>query len=396
MGTGQKCTTMESSTTEFEIIQDGPLAQLSLEERAIVLRQSNTQVGDVGYFALYRYATILDYALMFLGVVAACIGLKTKQVDEPEANVYSCSPIHSPITFDQMGPVMLMNSKGKLTKTLYTSSILYCIALTCTEIKAIVVFISTFICTFSWMFTGERITKQIREQYLRAIMRQNIAYFDKLGAGEVTTRITNDTALIQEGISEKAAVCCTAIATFFSAFIIAFIKNWKLALVLSSTIPFLCVTLGTVSTYLRKFANAALDHYSSGGALAEEVFSSIRTAQAFGTQEMISAMYYGHLRLAYKEGKKKSIALGLMGAIIWFVLYSAYALAFWEGARMVIQGELTAGIVVNVFFAVVMGSMSMSQIAPNITSFTTAAGAGKKIFETIDRKTTIDSMADEG
>lgn len=51
-------------------------------------------------------------------------------------------------------------------------------------------------------------------------MRQNIGFFDKLGAGEVTTRITADTNLIQDGISEKVGLTLMAIATFISAFVI--------------------------------------------------------------------------------------------------------------------------------------------------------------------------------
>src|SRR6266498_4861586 len=71
---------------------------------------------------------------------------------------------------------------------------------------AIIVFFSTYIYMAAWVYTGERLTRQIRERYLRAVLRQNIAYFDKLGAGEVTTRITSDTHLIQDGISEKVAI----------------------------------------------------------------------------------------------------------------------------------------------------------------------------------------------
>jgi ATP-binding cassette subfamily B (MDR/TAP) protein 1 len=56
------------------------------------------------------------------------------------------------------------------------------------------------------IYMTNRITRKIREQYLRAVLRQNIAYFDNLGAGEVTTRITNDTHLIQDGISEKVSM----------------------------------------------------------------------------------------------------------------------------------------------------------------------------------------------
>lgn len=67
---------------------------------------------------------------------------------------------------------------------------------------------------------GEHITAKIREEFLQSCLRQNIAFFDKLGAGEVTTRITADTNLIQEGISEKMSLTLTAVATFLSAFVI--------------------------------------------------------------------------------------------------------------------------------------------------------------------------------
>ena len=71
---------------------------------------------------------------------------------------------------------------------------------------AIIVFVTTYVYMAAWVYTGERLTRQIRERYLRAILRQNIAYFDKIGAGEITTRITSDTHLIQDGISEKVAM----------------------------------------------------------------------------------------------------------------------------------------------------------------------------------------------
>ena len=97
-------------------------------------------------------------------------------------------------------------------------------------------FFTVYYSTVAFIYTGEHISAKIREQYLAAILRQNIGFFDKLGAGEVTTRITADTNLIQEGISEKIALTLTSITTFITAFVIGFIKSWKLTLILMSTI----------------------------------------------------------------------------------------------------------------------------------------------------------------
>lgn len=68
--------------------------------------------------------------------------------------------------------------------------------------------------------TGEHISGKIREKYLEACMRQNIGFFDKLGAGEITTRITADTNLVQDGMSEKVGLTLAAVATFITAFVI--------------------------------------------------------------------------------------------------------------------------------------------------------------------------------
>lgn len=69
-------------------------------------------------------------------------------------------------------------------------------------------FVVTYAYMYIWVYTGEVISKRIRERYLKAVMRQDIAFFDQLGAGEVATRIQTDTHLVQQGISEKVARKC--------------------------------------------------------------------------------------------------------------------------------------------------------------------------------------------
>lgn len=212
---------------------------------------------------------------------------------------------------------------------------------------AIGVFGATYLYTSAFIISGENVTKRIREEYLRAILRQNIAYFDKLGAGEVTTRITSDMNLIQDGISQKVGLTLSAGATFVSAFVIAFIRDWKLTLILSSIVPAMLLSTGFVSRFTEKFTKQSLSYYSDGGTLAEEVISSIRVTQSFGTQEKIAALYDTHLAKSEQSGFKKSLSLGLMLGSVFFVMYCAYALAFWEGSRLLLRGEITTGKVVS-------------------------------------------------
>ncbi len=170
------------------------------------------------------------------------------------------------------------------------------------------------------MYTGERIAQKVRERYLEAILGQNIGYFDKIGAGEVTTRITADTNLIQDAISQKVGLTLQSVSTFITAFVIGFILYWKLTLILSCTVVAITLDFGLGSVFLVKWSQLALNAYALGGTVAEEVFSSVRNAVAFGTQDKLAKQYGTHTTEAEKWGIKSKLALAVMiGGMFMFV-----------------------------------------------------------------------------
>lgn len=127
-------------------------------------------------------------------------------------------------------------------------------------------FVSTYMYMYTWVYTSEANGRRIRERYLQAVLRQEIAYFDDVGAGEVATRIQTDTRksyrfqrsnssyfeiidLVQLGISEKVTVSVSCISSFFVGFILAYARSWRLALALSSMI--VCITI--IGAAMKKF-----------------------------------------------------------------------------------------------------------------------------------------------
>jgi ATP-binding cassette subfamily B (MDR/TAP) protein 1 len=135
-------------------------------------------------------------------------------------------------------------------------------------------FVCTFIYMYTWVYTGEAASKRIRERYLKAILRQDIAFFDKVGPGEVTTRIQTDTRtwfllpiphrdidsrhcihpdLVHQGISEKVAVAVSFFAAFFTGFVLAYSKNWRLALAMTSILPCISLSLGVTNKFVSKY-----------------------------------------------------------------------------------------------------------------------------------------------
>ena len=257
-------------------------------------------------------------------------------------------------------------------------------------------FVTIYICTVGFIYTGEHITGKIREQYLAAILRQNIAFFDKLGAGEITTRITADTNLVQDGISEKIALTLTAMATFVTAFVIAFIKYWKLTLILSSTVFAIVLVMGTGSTFIIKYNKQSLESYALGGTVAEEVISSIRNATAFSTQDKLARQYDAHLVEAEKWGLKLKVGLAVMISAMMGIIYLNYALSFWMGSRFIVDDQMTLSEVLTIMLAIMIGAFSLGNVAPNAQAFTTSVAAAVKIFNTIDRVSPLNPMDDKG
>lgn len=257
-------------------------------------------------------------------------------------------------------------------------------------------FFTIYICTVGFIYVGEHITQKIRERYLAAIMRQNIAFFDKLGAGEITTRITADTNLIQDGISEKIGLTVTGISSFFTAFIIGFIKCWKLTLILSSSVFAIVTIMGAGSSFIIKYNKQSLASYALGGSVAEEVISSIRNATAFNTQDKLARQYDTHLKEAQKWGLKLKAVLGLMIGGMMGIIYLNYGLSFWQGSRFIVSGDATLSDVLTVMLSIMIGAFQLGNIAPNAQAFTTAVAAGAKIFNTIDRVSPLDPTSTAG
>lgn len=129
-----------------------------------------------------------------------------------------------------------------------------------------------------FIYTGEHVTQKLREQYLAAVMQQNIAFFDNLGAGEITTTITTNIDLVQSGVSEKVALVLSAFTTFVTALLVGFVKNWRLSLILLSVVIAVVFIMVGFSIFIVRYNKRSLDAYAVGGTAAEEIISSIRTA----------------------------------------------------------------------------------------------------------------------
>ncbi|KAL4814754.1 ABC transporter type 1, transmembrane domain-containing protein [Aspergillus spinulosporus] len=325
-----------------------PFRHLPEHERVILKRQLDLPATKVNYMTLYRYATRIDKVVLIIASLAAIIG-------------GALMPLMT-VLFGGLAGTFRSFLLGDISDNDFTSELarfsLYFLYLAIGE------FVMIYLATVGFVYAGQNITSRIREQFLAAILRQNIAFFDELGAGEITTRITADTNLIQEGISQSG-------------------------IDIDSRLHLCCRVRD-------RFCQTYLGHFAEGGTVAEEFISSIRNAAAFNTQEKLARRYDGYLVEAEKSGFKLKSATSSMLGFLFLYIYLNYGLSFWMGSRFLVDGSVGLAQILTIQMAIMMGALALGNITPNIQAITTAVAAANKIYATIDRVSPLDPLSTDG
>ncbi|EDO01777.1 hypothetical protein SS1G_04252 [Sclerotinia sclerotiorum 1980 UF-70] len=206
-----------------------------------------------------------------------------------------------------------------------------------------------------WSLHGARLAQRLRERYLQNLLRQEPSYFDDLPPGEVASRLNNDVQTIRSGTSEKVGIVLSSLSFFVTAYIVAFIKDWKLAAMLLSLIPayFLMSFIGTY--YIEKYSGLMSDHAATAASIASEALSNIVVVQAFGGNSRLENKFSTALKASRSEGLKKATAIGIQSGFLYFIAYSANGLAFWQGSKSIANSvrNNTAGVTVGATFTVI-------------------------------------------
>ncbi|NXK58150.1 ABCBB protein, partial [Sylvietta virens] len=248
-----------------------------------------------------------------------------------------------------------------------------------------------------WVMSAARQIQKIRKAYFRKIMRMDIGWFDCTSVGELNTRISDDVNKINEAIADQVAIFIQRITTFVCGFLLGFVSGWKLTLVIIAVSPLLGVGAALYGLAVAKLTGRELKAYAKAGAVADEVLSSIRTVAAFGGEKKEVERYDKNLVFAQHWGIRKGIIMGLFTGYMWFIIFLSYALAFWYGSKLVLEeDEYSPGTLLQVFFGVLIGALNLGQASPCLEAFATGRGAATDIFETIDKKPTIDCMSEDG
>jgi ABC-type multidrug transport system fused ATPase/permease subunit len=194
---------------------------------------------------------------------------------------------------------------------------------------AVGIFILSSLQSLFFQLVAERQIHLIRQNFYRAILRQDIGWFDANPSGELSSRLSDDIQKIEDGIGEKLATLIQLVTTFFAAFIVSFTQEWRLTLIMLAYTPLIVVVTMFLTVVTAKFTSLEQKKYAGAGAIAEEVISSIRTVFAFGGEEKELYRYEQKLKAATRLGAKKGFISGILTGLLFFLLFAMYSVAFW-------------------------------------------------------------------
>ncbi|CAF4804378.1 unnamed protein product, partial [Rotaria sp. Silwood1] len=240
-----------------------------------------------------------------------------------------------------------------------------------------------------WSVACERQTRRLRETLFRSILNKEIAYFDTHKTGQLSTRLTEDVSKVHDGIGDKVGSALQFIAAFFAGLILGLIRGWKLTLVILSVSPLLFGSAYIFTRITATMTSQELKAYAKAGAIAEEVFSSIRTVFAYNGATYELKRYEKHLRSAKLSGIRKGGLNGMLMGGIFCLIFCTYALGFWYGAKLVRDENFSIGGILIVFFSIITAVFSLGQAAPHLQSVAQARGAAFTLWNIIDTPSTI-------
>lgn len=257
-------------------------------------------------------------------------------------------------------------------------------------------YVAQFVSHVCLIYTSETQAKWLREAYAAAIIRQEIGWHDQAKEGSLVTRLALDTQLVQDGTGEHVGEMFHAISAFIAGLIIAFIFSWKMAFVMVSILPLLIVIGAYMGIIIKRNTQQTQSALAHAGKISEQAFYGIRTVFAFHLQERFTKLFNNRLKEAERLDRIKGLIFGIGIGAFFFILYEIFALSFWYGSRLVRSGQIDGSDVLVVFFAMLIGVMSLITLPTSIQNITGGMGAAYSIYKVIDRVPDIDSFSDEG
>lgn len=231
---------------------------------------------------------------------------------------------------------------------------------------------------------GERIVANLRMKVWAYVLRLRIPYFDAHESGETMSRITQDTNVIKELITDHLISFISGLFAIVGAVIILIIIDWKMTLLMLISVPVAILLTLPLGQRIHKIARANQDELASFTGQLGRVLTNIRLVKTSQTENYEQLNGEEKIQHLYQFGLKESKILAVLSPIMTFIMMVVLILLFGYGGAKVATGAITAGELVAIIIYLVQIIIPFTQMATFFTSLQKAMGATERLQEILN------------
>ena len=231
---------------------------------------------------------------------------------------------------------------------------------------------------------SNKFAQSLRTQISKKINALPLRYFDKHSYGDILSRVTNDVDTINMTLQQSLCTLIGALTLFIGSIIMMFYTNWILALtgIISSLIGF--VFMFIILAKSQKYFNARQVELGNLNGHIEEIYSSHNVVKAYNGNAEASTKFDELNQRVYECNRKSQFLSGLMSPIMNFIGNFGYVLVCIVGAILVMNNQITFGVIVAFMLYIRLFTGPLSQIAQGMTNLQTTAAASERVFEFLE------------
>jgi ATP-binding cassette subfamily B protein len=249
--------------------------------------------------------------------------------------------------------------------------------------------VGTFLRFYLVSWLGERVSADIRKAVFQNIIHLHPGFFETNRSGEIMSRLTTDTTLLQTIIGSSFSMALRSSLTLTGALVMMFITNLKLSLIIAATVPLVLLPIIIFGRRVRALSNLSQDSIASVGSYAGEIIQHIKVVQSYTREGFEIDAFDKEVERAFDIARKRirQRALLICGAIL--LLFSGMSGMLWSGGQDVIAGNMTGGeLGAFAFYAIMVGS-GFATISEVWGELQRAAGAADRLLELIHTESII-------
>ncbi|MEP5568259.1 MAG: ABC transporter transmembrane domain-containing protein [Halioglobus sp.] len=250
--------------------------------------------------------------------------------------------------------------------------------------------VGTFLRFYLVSWLGERVSADIRKAVFNNIVRLHPGYFESNRSGEIMSRLTTDTTLLQTIIGSSFSMALRSSLTLVGALVMMVITNLELSLYIAVGVPLVLLPILVFGRRVRRLSNQSQDSIASVGSYAGEVIQHIRVVQSYTREPFESDAFANEVERAFAIARRRIRQRALLICVAILLMFIGMSAMMWTGGQDVISGRMSGGeLGAFVFYAIMVGS-GVATISEVWGELQRAAGAAERLVELISTRSLID------